>query len=1697
MSWMYRGRRFWVAREAGPGGRTVYKLVAPDRKAPDAHDRLLHEQAILEQLTEVAGVAVARGLVTYRGQPALALDDAGEETLADRLSAPLGLDVFLDLSVSMATILDAVHERGVIHQDVRPDNVVIGSTSTLTLIDFERAVTSPYVASTRRAPFESALTYVAPERAGKLEQLVDTRSDLYSLGIVFYEMLTGSPPFRSKSPLELAHAHAARSPSPPAAVDPSIPSAISALVLKLLAKAPEERYQTAAALAVDLREAREQWSRTGAVSSLDLGHADFTLGPSAPDRLYGRDQERAFAREVLARVRGGEARTLLVGGEAGVGKSSLVRAALEEELGGYGGWVISGKVDQRNANIPYAPLREALSELVQLARGAGEERWDVWKRELSAQMGAAARLLVDVAPELSGLLGAPLSERPDTQPQQARTQIHFALKSLLKLFAGPERPVALFVDDLQWADAATLDALAALILDEDSRYLALVGAWRPGDDGATHPLCDAMDARERAEAAIAELHLGPLPPEAVADLLARALRQPRERLVSLAEIVGAKTGGNPFFILQLVRTLQHRGLLYFDARAGAWSWDSHEIEAVGLSENVVDFLVSVIDRLPERTRTRLSLLSCVGRSAEVGVLAGALGAECESEIRAALHPAVREGLLSVRHDHEAAGGMVYEFRHDRVQQAAYATLSAPSRASAHRQVGRRLVAMETERRSDDRRLFAAADQFASAKDALEDEAERLEIAALEGRAGSRALAASAFSSGLTYFRAGLALIGPEAWRDHRDLVWGLHLGAAECAYLCGEYELSDALVGEAFARAKTRLEKAEIYVLSAVSTTTRGDRSGALCKGLDALADLGYPLDRDVESTPEAAREALRQMAAHRADVMARSRRRASREDRAVLEVLVNLFHAAWFVDRKLCISLAWRSAAFVLERGDAPEASSAFAHCAISLSEEHIRDAEAYIEAAEAAAVAFDDRRQLAHARFLRVGLVDVWLEPLATVIARLNECFDAAVKAGELRTAGYALSLRELVAFDAGVPLDKLLSEIDADLRFLRGFRLEGNLLFQLASRQPVRCLRGMTRGRTNLEDEEFSEEDFLEAAREVPAARCVYHIRRLQISYVFREFDEAREQAEEAEKLSAFVGGYLPSFELKFYGALAKAAALDKVSGPERDRMLADISARRASLARWAKLCPSNFRHAVLLIDAEVARVRGDAAATDYYHHAVEAARAADAGLDWALACELTARHEFHQGRPRLGMIILREAWDGYAVWGASEKLRALEEEFTALAGSTLRPDEDAGRAVDLDISSLLQAAESITSEVSLDRLLARLIRVGIETAGAERVVVILEQDGEPVVRAVGTGEEAPRLARTPLADFDEVVAPVVWRVRTTRRALRIGEATRASLTRSDPRARARRVRSVLAVPVQRQSSLVGTIYFENNLTSHVFPPATIRVLELLSAQVAISLDNSVLFEDLRAEKEENARLLKEAEEALSLREDFLGVAAHELNTPLTSLLLSVQGVARGAFGESQDSVRVACDIAVRQARKLAGLVKELLEASRITRDYLVLEPERVDLGRLARDVVGRFEFDFNRAGSPVELDLEEGVEGYWDRSRLDQVATNLVSNAIKFGQGRRIRVGVGWRRHVAYLEVRDRGIGIREEHVPRIFERFSRGVSARDFGGMGLGLFIVRSVVEAHGGSVSVDTAPGEGTRMTVELPATPSAAPGAP
>jgi PAS domain S-box-containing protein len=1459
-------RRGW--RLDDEGRRRAVLLVAPAADHPSRSnlDRLAHEYELRDEL-DATWAARPLELVRDANRTVLVLEDAGGEPLEMLLGVPINMGHFLRLAIAVTSAVGKLHQRGLIHKDIKPANILLNeATGEVRLTGF--GIASRFVRE-RQSPhppetIAGTLAYMAPEQTGRMNRSIDSRSDLYALGVTFYQMLTGALPFTATEPMEWVHCHLAKRPAAPAERLKEIPVAISAIVMKLLAKRSEDRYQTVAGLERDLRRCQSEWEGRCQIDDFRPGEHDTSDRLLIPEKLYGRQREVDILLASFDRVvNDGPPELVLVSGYSGVGKSSVVNE-LQPVLVPPRGLFASGKFDQYKRDIPYATLAQAFRSLIRPLLGKSEADLTPWRDALREALGPNAGLIVDLVPEVGLIVGEP-SPVPELPPQDAQRRFQLVFRQFIGVFARPEHPLALFLDDLQWLDAATLDLVEDLLNRSDLRNLFLVGAFRDNEVTAAHPLMRKLEVI-RATGRVQDIKLSSLTTEHLGQLVADSLRCEAELAAPLAGLVHAKTDGNPFFVIQFLHALAGEGLLAFDHEQVRWSWDLEGIHAKRYTDNVVELLAAKLTRLPLGTREALQQFACLGNVADVAMLSMIMETS-EQKVHAALGEARSQQLID-RVDR------FYKFIHDRMQEAAYALIPETSRAQAHLTIGRLLLAQTSPEKRDEA-IFEIVNQLNRGTALITSRDEREQLAELNLVAGKRAKASSAYASALTYLTTGAALLPEDAWERRRDLAFELELHRADCEVYAGAAQVADQRLAALAQRALSTIQKCLVAYRRVDLCAMLGAGERAVTVALECLRHMGinwsaHPTEVDARREYERIWSLLGN---RRIEDLVDLPLIQDPEARATLDLLSSLALPAMYTDKNLHALSVCAATNLSLEHGISEAVPFNYVAVAMLAGPRFGQYVEGYRFGKSACDLL--ERRGLTDfgaKTYVAFAIVVPWTRPLREGIDPSRRAFQLAKDHGDPTYASLASRGLSTILLALGHPLDQFECEAQDALEFVQRY---GFFLDRLSA--PIalaRTLRGRTAKFGSLDDGGFTERSFEERITGQPSRaflECYYWIRKLQARFFAGDYASAMEAAEKVETWYATAPALslfpLEKAECHFYAGLSRAARCEPVGPDPYAKHREALGAHEQRLRAWATTCPQNFEDRAALLGAEIARIEGRPLdAMNLYQRAIASARANGFVHNEALACELAARFYAAGGFDDIAHLYLGNARRGYLRWGADGKVRQLDQLHPRLrqderapgpAGTIEAPVEN------LDVATMIEISQALSGEMIIEKLIDRLLRAVIEHAGAERGLLIVPRgdvlqieaeafaSGEHVTVRLGDGPDA-------VPSFPESL--VRYGTRTHERVI-LNDASFQNAFSADPYIVRSSPRSILCLPLIGQDKLIGILYLENNLAPNVFTPDRVTLLEVLATQAAISLENSRLYRDL-ADREAKIRRLVDA-------------------------------------------------------------------------------------------------------------------------------------------------------------------------------------------------------------------------------------------
>ena len=1697
----------------------------------------------------LAGVIDMYSLATDQGRPVIVLEDFGGESLDLHLRVrALTLPESLTLSIQLLTILEQVHRHHIVHRDINPSNIVWNpATDTLKLIDFGISTALMWESPAPSDPneLEGTLAYISPEQTGRMNRAVDYRTDLYSLGVTLYELLTGRLPFSSTDALALVHAHLAHQPVPPHTILSDIPTPLSAIVLKLMAKNAEERYQSASDLRRDLQECLQQWQASGKITAFPIDCHNATDHFHIPQKLYGRESVVNKLLATFERVSQGSSEIVFVSGEAGIGKSSVVQE-IYGPITQRRGYFIAGKFDQLHSDVPYASLTHAFRSLIRQLLTENEVQITVWRERLLAALGANGQVIIDLIPEVEKLIG-PQPSVAFLPPVEAQNRLHLIFQKFIHVFTGPTHPLVLFLDDLQWADAASLALLQHIVTTPDNHHLLVIGAYRDNEVDELHPFLLMRREIHANVDRVEQIVVEPLGLSHVNQVIVDTLKCPPGKAAPLAALVLSKTNGNPFFLNEFLQSLYSKSLLTFDIHSHSWHWDTAYIQAQDITDNVVELLSDKIFNLEEETKEILKLAACIGNRFDLHTLS-IISEKSPKEVAVRLQRALAERIILPLNsaykilslDVQGLADAVtieYKFTHDRIQQAVYAFIPEEEKQTVHYRIGQLLLS-KTPREQRESKIFDLVNHLNVSLDLIDDQAERDELATLNLMAGRKAKGAAAYAPAFKFFQVGLNLLGEESWEKQADLTLALHTETAESAYLNDNFTLMEQLSAVVTQRAKSRLDRIKIYEINLHAYTALDALQAGLKTGQDALAllQIRFPQNPSQKDIDHALKETDELFASRKIEQLVNLAEMTDPSQLAAMRILSSLIHITKVGFPALFPFVVLRMVSLSIRYGNTALSAQAYAAYGLILCsmtndiDRGYRCGRLALRVVEK----FEAKELKASTDYIVTSFIDHWKKPVRDTLNPLLEGYQHGLEAGDLNFAALNIFGYLFKAYWTGNELATLEQEIETYTQVIHRFKQHFIVDLNQLYRQVIVNLLGNASDPCQLTGEQYHEHEALTRYLKANHKNLICHVylNKMILACLFQAYPQSLVYAQKTEEyLDSLTGTVaIPFFYL--FDSLTRLALYPQYDQVEQKACLKRVEANQAKLRLWAQHAPPNHLHKVHLVEAERARVLGNERdAREHYDQAIDSAREYGYVNQEALSAEYAAKFYLDRGRIRLGQHYLRDAHYAYRRWGAQSKVSDLEarypqfldpstENFPRATQLTFPHSQSTYPSSIFDLSSVVKASQAIWGEIILDKLLATLMEIVIENAGAQKGFLLLKKDGQLVIEAEGmTGQKIHFLQSLPVEVSLDLPKSIIRYVERTQESVVLGNAASEDVFTTDPYLMKKQPKSILCTPLVKQGQLTGILYLENSLTLDAFTPDRLEVLNLLAAEAAISIENARLYSSLEKAHEQLAEYSRTLEQQIAdrtqaLREKnrelelanqeilegtqrksrFLAGMSHELRTPMNAIIGFTRLVLRRAGDMLPVKQRENLTKVKESADQLLALINQLLDLSKIEAGRMEVHPKRFSIDPFLHQC-GETVSPLLTQGVQLRCENSETVgEVYTDEEGLRHIVLNLLSNAAKFTSTGQIVVRATMKQPsgsepLLEILIVDSGVGIAPQSLETIFEEFQQvDTGPQKQKGTGLGLPIAKLWAELLGGSIQAQSTLGKGSTFTVTIPA---------
>ncbi|MBF0379769.1 MAG: AAA family ATPase [Magnetococcales bacterium] len=1718
---LYESRQSIIYRALDESERlVVIKILNNVFPTPHELAKFKQEYETSCKFRDITGIIQTYALQEKQNSLMIVMEDFGGSSLKEHLTlGQLSIDDFLNVALQLCKAIINIHECCIMHKDINPSNIIWNKkTGVAKIIDFGISTMLPRETPKFSNPkyLEGTLAYISPEQTGRMNRPMDYRTDLYSLGATFYHLLTNTPPFAGVDALELVHSHLAKKPKPPLEHRTDISAPISEIILKLLQKEADQRYQSCHGLLADLEHCQKQWQTSHGFSSFPIGKQDFSDRFLIAKKIYGRQQQTTQLLETFAKVCAGSSEFLLVCGYSGVGKSALIQE-IHRPVTDKQGIFISGKFDQFKRDIPYSALIQAFHELVLQLLAESPDKLNILKKRLQLALGNSGQLVVDIIPEIEAIIG-PQQEVQELPPQQSKNRFNQTLLKLIQTFCHHDHPLTLFIDDLQWADLSSLSLIEQLITDSDIGHLMLLGAYRDNEVDETHPLNRSIKIISQIKGELNAIKLQPLKQEDVEQLVADTLRCEVDEVGELAKLCQDKTQGNPFFLTQFLTTLHSEGLI--SHKNQRWSWDLAEIKNKEITDNVVELMANKITSLPHNVAEILQLAACIGNTFNLKTLS-IVADQTIHDVTIHIIAAHIEGLIQpLRGEYRLAKylndpDLVFRFVHDRVQQAAISLISEDRQEQIHLQVGRLLLDDVGDNDNVDN-YFDIVNHLNYGRTLIPQD-EWPQMAKLNLKAGKKAMLTSAHSPALHYFQIGIDFLTQNGWQDHYRTMLTLHEMAAQAASLTGETDLLDQLsqsVQSNARSAKDRINTKEIRIQADIVEFRLAE---VLATGLAMLKELEVELPQE-----EPNEDVLKQewdktqhlLASRSVEELYNLPDMVDELQQAIEKLISRIIPAANILGSNWAYLFMMKSAQIIFQHGVSPGSAIALADYAglyLCSKRDDIEEAYKFSRLAMDYLQRFPTAHLKGRALFVHNVTTAHWKEHHKKEnLPALYNAFKTSEETGDFEGMCYSLEHFCFNNFLFGSDL----GEVEQEAKCALNIFIKHKITFiqdnpKFIRQAAVNLMRGSSKPYILVGEyyDEYEEKPLLADSQ---ATYCERAIVQLLLRFLFAKYELALEAVTEFDEKSLSYRSLAYYALYVFYESLCRIAICQQSETEARSEHIAKVELNLEKLRRWSKLAPMNYSHKLHLVEAEYFALLGQGRdARDSYELAINEAHKNQYIHEEAIALELAGRYYLQQGSSNLGYYHIRNASYLYLRWGAVSKTKDLEKNYPNLLAHDEKVENKSRDnltngihsttgpiTASLDLPSVIKATQAISQEIDYNSLLKKLLRVILENTGAESCYIIAV-DGEKLSLIAELSSNSNDVANIYSEDQITIESvetfpvsqEIIHYVARTAQSIVIDDATMDHRFSESPYLLQNRAKSILCTPLIQGGKVTRAIYLENNLATHAFTFERTEMTKVLGSQAAISLANAQYLTDRKLIENSLREAKDQAESANRAKSEFLAVMSHELRTPLNAIL----GMADVVLESNLDERQLRClNVLHRAGKNMLSLVDDILNLAQVESGRVVLEHKDIDLYEFNKNALEINAQNASKKGLLLNFSINANAPGFFkgDPNRIRQVLLNLLGNAVKFTDSGEItlRVSTMDSGHLLF-SVKDSGIGISQEQVELIFKPFTQADSSstRRHGGVGLGLALSKRLVEVMGGDIWVESELGKGSIFNFSIP----------
>ncbi|WP_414528857.1 AAA family ATPase [Nodularia chucula] len=1775
---LYQGSKTQIYRAVRSLDQQAVVIKLLQQEYPSFTELLqFRNQYTIAKNLNISGVIYPYSLETCGNSYALVMEDFGGISLREYTkNQPLELQDFFDIALQIVDILQGLYKHRIIHKDIKPANILINpETKQIKLIDFSIASLLPRETQEIKSPnvLEGTLAYLSPEQSGRMNRGIDYRSDFYTLGVTFYELLTGQLPFLSDVPMELIHCHIAK--IPPTIKSQKIPQVLDNIIQKLMAKNAEDRYQSALGIKYDLEKCQLQLQEIGGIGDFPIAQQDICDRLMIPEKLYGREAEIQTLIAAFDRVSLGTTEMMLVTGFSGIGKTAVINE-VHKPIVRQRGYFIKGKFDQFNRNIPFSGFVQAFRDLIRQLLTENDQQLKQWQNKILSALGENAQVIIQVIPELEKIIGAQ-PPAPKLLGTAAQTRFNLLFQKFVQVFTAKEHPLVIFLDDLQWVDSASLRLMQLLMDESHQGYLLLLAAYRDNEVSSTHPLMMALNNIQEAGAYIQKIHLTNLSSSQLNQLVAETLVCPEDLAWNLSKLVYQKTEGNPFFTTQFIKSLYQDGLIQFNWDLGCWQCDITQINQQAVTDNIVDFMTIQLEKLPESTQNILQLAACIGNQFDLATLA-IVSELSEIEVSADLWKALEEGLVLPTGDiykffqhtdqdaqinasnTNSTPVAIYKFLHDRVQQAAYALIPDDQKEITHLKLGQLLLNNISASKKEEK-IFQLVSQLNVGYKLINQQNKREQLAELNLLAGKKAMASTAYTAAVQYLMLGIEMLAADSWQSQYQLTLELYEVAATAEYLNTNFQQAINLTDQILAQTSQILDTIKAYELKVQVYIAQDHQVKAIETGLKALEQLKISLISSEEQE-----HTLAQIL-HLAD-LDNIPEMTNPESLAALRLLMSITPPIHHVKPEMFPSVTFTMLHLCGKEGISPVSAFAYGNYSVLLctARKDVDTAYHYGQISLRLVEKYHSQEISSKVYMIFGVFVCAYKEHGSNTLKFLRDSIQCGLEGGDIEHASYSMMAECSHLFLIGENLNTVEERQAQCIDLLLKLKQKHCLDYAKIWRQVTLNLLGCCTDPYQLIGVDFDETEILPHLQNTHNHQSLFafYFAKVFIFYTFGQYEKALTSAEKATEYIHGAFGILPVVAHNFYYSLCLLAEYNG-----ENEKLAQVVSNQKLMQVWARYAAVNFQHKYDLIEAEIARVMGDhLQAIEYYDRAIAGAKKHEYLSEEALSNELAAKFYLEWGKEKLAPGYMQEAYYCYARWGAKAKIDHLEKQYSQLLQPivqqrrlninaletishhslisyktrTSAPSSSSSNSNPfhhLDLATILKASQVLSREIDLDSLITTLTQVLLQNSGAEKVALILPEENTWVVTAIATmadvetGTPIP-LKQIPLDSSTEVPCKLIYAVRQTGESILIDDISKDINWAGDAYIVTYQPKSVLCTPILNQGKLIGILYLENRLVTGAFTNDRLTILNFLSSQAAISLENSRLYQKSQQTLQElqQAQLQIVQSEKMSALGNLVAGVAHEMNNPLGFMAASLKQtkptvadvvehlrIYQQTFTNPTDeildhaeeidldyiledlpkvfdSMVIACD-------RLKHISTSLRTFSRADKDYKVYFNIHEGIDSTILILKHRLKANEQRPAIAVitnyaELPLIECFPG-----QINQVFMNVIANAIDAleesnigrsfaeieAKSNQITITTTLETNQVRITIADNAKGMSEAVQAKIFDHLFTTKAVGK--GTGLGLAIARQIiVEKHGGTIDIKSALDQGTEFAICIPIHP-------